>query len=189
MSNFDIKLSVESIVTIAVLVAIASVGRIAFASIPSVQLASFIIIMAGIIFGKKAGLITGILVPIVTDLLGLGIGLWTIFQIIGWGLMGLSAGILSHQLKEFTILGYILRGAFGFIWGFVFGWINNLSMIIMGFAPSSLYSFISLCFISLILDLTHAIVNLVALTLFFEIFHRILNRVKKRYLEDDLKTV
>jgi energy-coupling factor transport system substrate-specific component len=133
-------------------------------------------------FGKKMGLITGALVPIVTDLMGMGIGTWTVFQIIGWGLMGLSAGIISHELKEPNVLGYILRGCFGFIWGFIFGWINNLSMIIMGFAPSSLDSFMGLCLMSFTLDFTHAIGNLVALTLFFEIFRRILLRVEERYL-------
>jgi energy-coupling factor transport system substrate-specific component len=184
MSNFNIKLSVENIVIIAVLVAIASIGRIAFTSIPSIQLTSFIIIMTGIVFGKKTGLITGILVPIVTDLLIGGINLWTIFQIIGWGLMGLSAGILSNQLKEPTVLGYILRGIFGFIWGFIFGWINDIYF--MAFVPLTLNSFISLCVLGFPFDLPHAIVNLVALTLFFEIFRRIFTRVKEKYLNNEL---
>jgi energy-coupling factor transport system substrate-specific component len=178
------KLSVESIVTIAILVAIASLGTIAFTSIPSVQIASFIIIMAGIIFSKKVGLITGILVPIVTGL-WVGIGIWTVFQVIGWGLMGLSAGVISPQLKKLTVLGYILRGIFGFIWGFIFGWINNISMILLGFVPSSLDSYIGLCLTGFTTDLTHGIVNLIALTLFFEIFRRILIRVKERHPKDE----
>ena len=49
------KPPVESIVLIAVLTALATVGRILLMSIPAVNLASFIIIMVGVVFGKEEG--------------------------------------------------------------------------------------------------------------------------------------
>ncbi|MDR2623205.1 MAG: ECF transporter S component [Methanobrevibacter sp.] len=178
-----INISVETVVLIAILTAIASVGRIAFASIPSVQLASFIIIISGIFFGEKVGLITGLLVPIVTDMLGMGIGSWTIFQMIGWGLMGLSAGTLSQLLNKNDLYGYLSRGIFGFLWGFLFGWINDISMIFFMSVPN-LNTFMGLFAASFTFDLIHGLVNLLALTLLFERFKRIFIRIKKRYLHE-----
>ncbi|MDR2829424.1 MAG: ECF transporter S component [Methanobrevibacter sp.] len=181
--NRDGRLSVESVVLIAVFVAIASVGRIAFASIPSVQFASFFIIIVGIIFGRKVGLITGLLVPIVTDMLGMGLGSWIIFQMIGWGLMGLTAGILSQPLNKNGLIGYLFRGIFGFLWGFLFGWISDISMIFFMSVPD-LNAFIGLFAASFSFDLIHAVVNLLALTFLFELFRRIFIRVKENYLNE-----
>ncbi|MDR1820399.1 MAG: ECF transporter S component [Methanobrevibacter sp.] len=183
MSSFESRLSVESVVLVAVLVAIASIGRIAFVSIPSVQLASFIIIISGIFFGKKIGLVTGLLVPVVTDMMGLGLGPWTIFQMIGWGLMGLSAGVLAQLLNKSDLIGYLSRGVFGFLWGFIFGWINDISMIFFMSVPN-LNTFIGLFAASFTFDLIHAVTNLLALTLLFEVFKRIFLRVKENYLSD-----
>ncbi|MDR3290921.1 MAG: ECF transporter S component [Methanobrevibacter sp.] len=181
MSFFNNKMPVETVVLIAALVAIASIGRIAFASIASIQLASFIIIMAGIIFGWRIGLIVGLLTPVVTDLMGMGLGSWTVFQIIGWGLMGLSAGFLAQILIKNDIIGYISRGVFGFAWGFVYGWISNISMFF--FMPDmDLSSFIGICITGFSFDLTHALTNLIALTLLFELFRRIFVRAKKKFL-------
>ncbi|WP_225369383.1 hypothetical protein [Methanobrevibacter arboriphilus] len=47
------KPTVENIVIIAILIAIAALGTLPTAAIPGVQAASFIIIMTGIVFGKK----------------------------------------------------------------------------------------------------------------------------------------
>ena len=77
------KPTVESIVLIAVLTAIATAGRMIFISIPMVNLASFIIIMVGVVFGKEEGFLVGALTALVTSFFA-GLGVWTIFQMLGW---------------------------------------------------------------------------------------------------------
>ena len=117
------KPTVENIVIIALLIAIAIIGTLPTAAVPGLQIASFIIIMTGIVFGRQTGFITGVLTPVVIGLFS-GLGFWTLFQMLGFGLMGLTAGILAPKLENNTYL----RVAFGFIWGLLYGWITNISM-------------------------------------------------------------
>ena len=117
------KPPVESIVLIAVLTAIATVGRIILMSIPAVNLASFIIIMVGVVFGKEEGFLVGALTAFVSGLF-MGMGYWVLFQMLAWGLMGASAGILASR---FDNVGF--RIVFGLLWGFFYGWITDISAI------------------------------------------------------------
>ena len=93
------KPPVESIVLIAVLTAIAVVGRIILMSIPAVNLASFIIIMVGVVFGKEEGFLVGALTAFVSGLF-MGMGYWVLFQMLAWGLMGASAGFLASRFDS-----------------------------------------------------------------------------------------
>jgi len=52
------KPSVEHLVLVAILIAIAVMGTLPTAAVPGLQAASFIIIMTGIVFGKETGFIT-----------------------------------------------------------------------------------------------------------------------------------
>lgn len=72
------KPKVEYIVLLAILVAIAIVGRLVGMSIPGLQLASFVIIMVGIVYGGETGFLVGILTALGSDLF-LGLGYWTFF--------------------------------------------------------------------------------------------------------------
>ena len=100
------KPPVESIVLIAVLTAIAVVGRIILMSIPAVNLASFIIIMVGVVFGKEEGFLVGALTAFVSGLF-MGMGYWVLFQMLAWGLMGASAGF---ALEITPIIALYLNG-------------------------------------------------------------------------------
>ena len=117
------KPTVENIVVIALLVAIAVIGTLPTSAVPGLQIASFIIIMTGIIFGRQTGFITGALTPVVIGLFS-GLGFWTLFQMVGFGLMGFTAGLIADKLESNTPL----RAVFGFVWGLLYGWITNISM-------------------------------------------------------------
>src|SRR5665647_1139165 len=105
----------EEIVMLSVLTAVASVGRVIFTPIPSVQPTSFIIIMTGILFGTRSGVIVAALSALLSNVF-LGQGPWTIGQMVMWGAMGLTAGLMSPLLKK----SIVFRIIFGFIWGFLF---------------------------------------------------------------------
>lgn len=173
------KPRVENIVIIAILIAISALGTLPTAAIPGVQAASFIIIMTGIVFGKRTGFITGALTPLITGLF-LGLGFWTILQMVEWGLMGLTAGILSTTLKN----NLPSRAIFGLGWGFLYGWISNIGMLPF-LGTISLGSIFGVYAASFTFDLIHGIVNVILLVLLFGAFEKIFLRAKNRYFANE----
>ena len=151
------KPPVESIVLIAVLTAIATVGRIILMSIPAVNLASFIIIMVGVVFGKEEGFLVGALTAFVSGLF-MGMGYWVLFQMLAWGLMGASAGILASR---FDNVGF--RIVFGLLWGFFYGWITDISAIFYSGTALEITPIIALYLNGVSYDLTHGVTNAVLL--------------------------
>lgn len=169
------KPTTESIVLLAILIATASIGRLILISIPSVNLQSFIVIMVGIVFGKKEGFIVGSLSALVTAMI-LGIGPWVVFQIIGWGLMGLTAGLIAEKLDNI-----VFRVAFGLAWGLLYGWIADLSGIFyLGSINSG--SVLGLFISSFPFDMLHGVSNAVLLAVFYNWFKKIFLRSKTKYL-------
>jgi energy-coupling factor transport system substrate-specific component len=173
------KPTVENLILIAVLIATAILGTLPTAAVPGVQAASFIIIVTGIIFGRKIGFITGTLTPLVLGLF-LGIGFWTVLQMVAWGLMGLTAGIFSFRLEK----SQYLRVGFGFIWGFLFGWITNISMLPF-LSTINFTAVLGVYIASFPFDLMHGVTNAVLLLLFFGIFERIFKRAKCKFINPE----
>ena len=146
------KPPVESIVLIAVLTAIATVGRIILMSIPAVNMASFIIIMVGIVFGKEEGFLVGALTAFVSGLF-MGMGYWVLFQMLAWGLMGASAGILASRFDNFYS-----------------GTALEITPIIALYLNGVSY------------DLTHGVTNAVLLVVLYDWFKKMFTRAKVKYL-------
>lgn len=169
------KPTTESIMLLAILIATASIGRLILISIPSVNLQSFIVIMVGIVFGKKEGFIVGSLSALVTAMI-LGIGPWVVFQMIGWGLMGLTAGLIAEKLDNI-----VFRVAFGLAWGLLYGWIADLSGIFY-LGSINLGSVLGLFISSFPFDMLHGVSNAVLLAVFYNWFKKIFLRSKTKYL-------
>src|SRR5690554_4807147 len=59
-ARFEVRdMSGREVVILAMLAAIAAVGRVPFAGLPSVQPTSFVIMLAGLVFGAESGFIVG----------------------------------------------------------------------------------------------------------------------------------
>ena len=170
------KPPVESIVLIAVLTAIATVGRIILMSIPAVNMASFIIIMVGIVFGKEEGFLVGALTAFVSGLF-MGMGYWVLFQMLAWGLMGASAGFLASR---FDSVGF--RIVFGLLWGFLYGWITDISAIFYSGTALEITPIIALYLNGVSYDLTHGVTNAVLLVVLYDWFKKMFTRAKVKYL-------
>ena len=166
------KPPVESIVLIAVLTAIAVVGRIILMSIPAVNLASFIIIMVGVVFGKEEGFLVGALTAFVSGLF-MGMGYWVLFQMLAWGLMGASAGFLASR---FDSVGF--RIVFGLLWGFLYGWITDISAIFYSGTALEITPYLN----GVSYDLTHGVTNAVLLVVLYDWFKKMFTRAKVKYL-------
>jgi len=185
--RFEIKqFHAREIVLMAMLIAIAAVARVPFAAIPSVQPTTFVIIIAGLVFGMESGFMIGALAAIVSNMF-LGQGPWTPWQMFAWGMVGLTAGALRdcgwmrNVMEQWKRNRWIIL-SFGFLWGFLFGWIMNLSTAIpllqSAFTWKSLFT---LYLASAYFDLLHGLSNVFFLGLFGAAWIRILQRFKIKY--------
>ncbi|MED4017669.1 ECF transporter S component [Sutcliffiella cohnii] len=173
--NREIK--AEEVVLIAMLASIAAVSRVPFASLPSVQPTSFVIMMAGLVFGAEVGLLVGSIAAIVSNIF-LGQGPWTPWQMFSWGMIGFTAGLLRNTVFLKSFWG---KNVFGFVWGFLFGWIMNLWFVLGFFEELSWKVFASAYIASFYFDLAHALSNVFFITIFSAVWLKILHRVKIKY--------
>ena len=173
--NYDIQ--AREIVFLAVLATIASISRVPFSIIPSVQPTSFVIITTGVVMGPEAGFIVGSTSALVSNMF-LGQGPWTPWQMFAWGMMGMVAGLLKDtRISENR---YIMSG-FGFAWGFIFGWIMDLWYLIAYIHPLSLGSFFITILGTVYFDLMHALSNVFFILLFYNSWRKITRRFKVKY--------
>ncbi|MBT2658206.1 ECF transporter S component [Bacillus sp. ISL-18] len=174
------KVEPRELVLLAVLAAIAAVGRIPFASLPSVQPTTFVIIMSGYVFGAESGFVIGAVAALASNMI-MGQGPWTPWQMVSWGLVGLTAGLLRNTAFMKRRWGQIL---FGVIWGYLFGWIMNLwgfIALIQSSGAQSWKAFVVYMAGSAIFDTFHAISNVFFLVVFGGIWVKILSRFKRKY--------
>ena len=165
---------IERTVLIAMLSAIGAAGRVLFVALPNVQPASFIVIVSGMCFGKGIGMMTGIVMTLASNFV-LGHGPWTVWQMIAWGAMGLLSGAAGKVLTNCKPL----RVAYGFVWGFVFGWFMNAWFLVgqeVSFAAYIVANVYSFSF-----DFAHAMANAVLLLVFGDTAVKGFRRVGKKY--------
>jgi len=186
-----------------------SLVRIPFAGIPNFQPCSYLIICAGIVFGPLIGFIIGGNVALISNIF-LGHGPWTIYQIFAWGCMGASSGLIFSKYREnnfnldkaynlssinnpnlpdksnvinkiYKVPSNISICIFGFLWGFLFGWIMNIWYWIRYIEVHTLTSFILLNLTNIAFDFSHALSNFLFLYFFGLPTLRILQRFKIRF--------
>ncbi|WP_442599677.1 ECF transporter S component [Neobacillus sp. D3-1R] len=172
------KIEARELVLLAVLAAIAAVGRIPFASIPSVQPTTFVIMMSGFVFGAESGFMIGAVAALASNMI-LGQGPWTPWQMVAWGLVGLTSGLFN---KSWIMSSKWGRIAFGIVWGFVFGWIMNIWSLFAFIQDGiNIHTIVAYAAGSALFDFMHSISNVIFLLLFAESWIKILNRFKSKY--------
>ncbi|WP_420805760.1 ECF transporter S component [Paenibacillus wynnii] len=167
----------RELVLLAVLSAVAAVSRIPFAALPSVQPVSAIVILSAYVFGAEAGLIIGAMAALVSNLY-FGQGPWTPWQMFSWGMVGLTAGWLRNTRWMRSKIGMM---AFGFIWGFLFGWIMNIWYII-SLPDAFSWGLVAAAYVSsFYFDLAHALSNVIFLSILSGSWIKVLERFRKKY--------
>lgn len=150
------SMSPYQLALVATLSALAAAGRIPFALLPGVQATTFVVMVSGYVLGPFGGFLVGITAAFVSNLF-LGQGLWTPWQMLGWGLSGALAGWLKPFIGINLRLGLALLG---FLLGYLFGWITNISYWLMFLKPLSLKTFLAAGVASFWFDSIHALNNL-----------------------------
>ena len=167
--------SSKEIALVAMLGTISAVLRVPFAAIPNVQPCTYLIICTGYVFGPVAGFTVGAITAIVSNFF-LGQGPWTLYQMIAWGLAGVSTGYLSRFSMNKRLLV-----VFGILWGYLFGWITNIWFWTAFVYPLNLNTFILTQVNTIWFDTFHAIGNGIFLGILGMKTIAILQRFKRRF--------
>ena len=172
-------LSSKEIALVAMLGTISAISRIPFAAIPSVQPCTFLIICSGYVFGPVAGFMVGAITALVSNFF-LAQGPWTPYQMLAWGLAGVSAACLRRLNLHGRSL-VICLVLLGIVWGFLYGWILNIFYWASFIYPLTWKTFFTYQLTSVWFDSFHAIGNAILLWLFGSKIIGILDRFKKRF--------
>jgi energy-coupling factor transport system substrate-specific component len=104
--------SAKELAVIATLAGVAAAGRVLFAPVPGVQPVTLVALVAGVALGARAGASVGALAALASNF-ALGQGIWTPWQMLGWGLCG-TAGALAAPLLRRRLALAIAAGVLGF---------------------------------------------------------------------------
>lgn len=167
----------RDIVPIVVLSAIASLGRLLFGPLPHFKPVSAIIIVSALAFGPQAGFMTGALSALGSNMF-FGQGPWTPWQMFSWGLVGYLAGLLNKTPLFKHKLPVLI---YGFISGFLYGWIMNIWYVIGFIKPITTTAVVGAYAASFYFDLTHAIATVVFLIPILGPWGKKLRRIKLKF--------
>lgn len=109
--------NIRMLAFISILSALAVVGRVYFNFIPSFQPVTAIIIIASMFLGIRNAVMLAVVSTIVSNLV-LGMGIWTIWQILSWSFIAVVFGLLG-KINIPTFIYAILAGLSGYFYGFV----------------------------------------------------------------------
>lgn len=174
------KYSAKKVVLIAVLVAIATVGRSVFFMFPGIKPMAAVVIVTGISLGAEAGFLTGSLTMLLSNML-FGQGPWTPWQMFSMGLIGLLAGLLAAAGKErmekrssLCLLGLISPLV-------IYGGIMNFASLLMMSYTINKESIIAIYLSGIPMDLLHAVSTVVFLAVGGKPMLEKIERVKKKH--------
>ncbi len=171
----------RELLIIAVMSAIAVVGRAAFFMVPQFKPTAAIVIIAGIALGPEAGFLTGTVSGFVSNFF-FGQGPWTPWQMFSFGIVGFLAGLIFARRKargryhHFAVCIYGGLSVF-----FIYGFLMDVSGLI------SVYSHITWALVAAHLisgfyfNLIHAAATVIFLFLLDDPMERKLNRIQKKY--------
>lgn len=107
----------QELAVVAAIAALATAGRVLFASLPNFKPVTFIVLVGGVGFGPGAGFMIGATTALVSNFF-FGQGPWTPWQMVAWGAVGVAGGLMGRHGRrpgrwELAIVGGMLSLAFG----------------------------------------------------------------------------
>lgn len=175
----DRRPQARELILIAVLSAIAVVGRMAFFMLPQFKPMTAVVIIAGVGLGAEAGFLTGVVSGFVSNFF-FGQGPWTPWQMFALGIIGFLAGIIFYNKKySFHKLGLCIYG--GIATFIIYGFIMDTASVLNVTQELSWQVFLASYVSGITFNAVHAISTIVFLYLLSGPIERKLNRVKKKY--------
>jgi energy-coupling factor transport system substrate-specific component len=163
---------------VAVLAALAVVGRLAFAAIPNVKPTTDIVLFAGYALGAAPGFAVGAIGAIASNVF-LGQGPWTVWQMAAWGGVGIGGALLAWGTRG-RELGRVELAIYCGIAGFAFGALMDVYQWTLA-ARQDLSTYLAISATSLPYNIAHAVGNVVFCLLIGPVFVRSLRRYRRRF--------
>lgn len=159
--------TVREIAYLALITAACVIGRIVFQPIPNVQPMTAIFLIITGLLGLSRGLIIALLSVVITNLY-MGMGPWTISQLISYGILL----TLFYCLLRIPMLGrsFYLQLVFSFLAGFIYGFVISIIDVQVYGMPAFLPYYLQ----GLSFDFLHGVGNVVFFLLLRPIFIRLL---------------
>jgi energy-coupling factor transport system substrate-specific component len=165
------------VAVVAALAALAVVGRLAFAAIPNVKPTTDIVLFAGYALGAIPGFAVGAVTAIVSNIF-LSQGPWTVWQMAGWGAVGVAGALLARLLRGREPNRFVLAAVCGLA-GLAFGaWMDVYQWTLA--ARQDLDTYVAVAGTSLPYNIAHAVGNVIFCLLIGPAFLRALARYRRR---------
>jgi energy-coupling factor transport system substrate-specific component len=169
--------SSRTVAIVASLAALATLGRIAFAPLPSVKPTTDIVLISGYVLGGPPGFAVGAVAAIASNIV-FGQGPWTPWQMLAWGMVGLLGASLGRRRgRPIPRLAMALICAAA---GFAYGLVLNFYTFVTFTGAHTLAQFIVIEGSAFSFDLAHAIGNFVFYLAFGPALVRALSRFRLR---------
>ena len=171
------RVGAGELLSVSALAALAAAGRILFAPIPQFQPATAVVILAGCLYGARAGAMTGVLLAFLSNL-ALGQGGWTLWQMLAWGAVGAISALFRKAPRPVLCL-WSMVAAFLFSL-IVDGWTLTFA------APSSLSGALAILGAGLLANIPHAVGNPIFVALLQRPFSSLFARLKDKYRRENV---
>lgn len=169
--------SAKVLALVATLAALAALGRIAFAPLPSIKPTTDIVLLSGYVLGGAPGFAIGAIGALASNLV-FGQGPWTPWQMVAWGgvgVLGAALGALSRRrLGRVPLALACLAG------GLFFGAVMDLASWVTFSGQQTTGQLLVIAGGSLPFNVAHAVGNLVFCLAFGPAFVRALERFRAR---------
>ena len=175
------KPKTREIVTLAVMTALAVVGRLAFFMTPQVKPCAAIIIITGVMLGRQSGFLCGALTAFVSGFF-FGQGPWTPWQMIAFGIIGFLSGVLFSKKNIKYAYNKWIISTYGFLATFViYGFILDTATVFMYTDTPKTETFVATYLSGIGFNLIHAASTFVVLFLISNATIKKLERLKIKY--------
>lgn len=165
------NLKLRELVLLSFLGAILAVSQIALSFLPNIEVVSLLIIIFGLVYGKKS--IYSVAVFVVIQGLFYGFGTWWLGYAIIWPILIVLTLLLKKWLAENYLALSIFSGAYGFFFGMLF---SVPYIFISGWKFAFLYWLRGIPY-----DLVHMLGNYFIMLLLGKVIYNLLIRLNKQY--------
>lgn len=170
------KPSARELALISSLIAIAVVSRAVFYLVPQVKPVGAVVIVSGACLGAKRGYLIGAFSAFISNFI-FGQGIWTPFQMVALGLVGLVSGLIFNEKAKRIPLAIV-----GFLLTFVlYGLVVDLSSVLVMTSNYTIESVFAIYAAGLPFNLAFGVSTAVFLLIFGEPFLKKINRITTKY--------
>ena len=177
------KPGTKDVVLISVMISLAVVGRLVFFMIPQFKPCAAIVIITGIMLGKQAGFLSGVMTAFISDMF-FGMGPWTLWQMIGFGLIGLISAIIFNQERIEKMGGFakLILCTYGFLVTFLlYGLLMDTATVFMVTDKPKLSTFIATYSAGIVFNMIHGISTFIFLYLMANPLSKKIKRILIKY--------